>query len=760
MISSETKLSNYKKTTPFILLACLTAFILKTPSFCENLEFDEAVHLFLGSVLICGDGFFSVPWTHEGPALCATFAALYGLFGTSSEAIHASAALFSLLTTLIIYFFSRILFDSRVAIFASIFFAIFSSSRSLQGTLAASEVFMLFFTTLGFYLYILYRQGSGNRLLVLSGLALGIAFLYKQTSGLDYLCLVLFILGITLYLHKGDKLRTEIIWPITLLTIGFLLPLIALTVYFLATDRLFDFVYWTFLRGIHYTKTQHAYAPGWNAFLAVVTGKTWMIWLLSLLSVIYSVLFVRSKERFLCFIWVICGIVAVSLSGWFFPHYFIQLLPAASVLAGLFVMDVYGWGRRSLSLNLYFYKNALLTVLLLASFVIYFKSDYPHAKHYFHYWTGDIDKREYLARAFNIPWKDRYDASEYLRTNMHPEETLYVWDSCTHIYLLTGKRPLTRHIYCYSMLNEDLTFPTMKGWFSYFSENRKKLMSEFYSSSPDYITVHSEPEKIFDQLQVFKEFGKFLQDRYSLVKRFGNILVFKRKSVSGEYEGAEKGFVVPVEILKMYSSITQIEILPTHVEIVFEPMVNPNGILRSFRGFYSSEELGLYAFSNMLVQKQISYRVPSDKFRSVFSEGGASDPGQGLASRDISSITEAELLRQVLRALGIEFVPISAEFMGHDGKDYVSMASFSPSGSEDLHIRIRGPSKPINFLRVKCGERHWNTKSYGVNPVIKAIQNNGFTDIYFECSPGAHGRMFEIYIIYEDGTLACTRTYG
>jgi hypothetical protein len=524
-------LINSKRNALFILAVCLLAFILKTSSFSENLEGDEAQRLFLGRVIINGDGFYSVPWSHQGPVLFTSFAAVYALFGASSEALHAVAALFSVFTAVFIYLFSRSLFDARVAVFASLFFAIFSSSRSIQGTLAAVEVFVIFFTTLGFYLYVLYRQRDSGRILVLSGLSLGTALLYKQTSGLDYLCLVLFILAVNLYSHKGDKLRAEIIWPITLLTVGFSLPLIVLGAYFFTTSRLYDFTYYTFLDGFYYAKAQHAYAPGWHGFVTVVTGNTWMIWLLSLLGMVSSILFMHSKERLLCLLWMALATIGVSLSGWFFPHYFIQLLPAASILAALFVTDVYRWGREGLGPKVFVYKNVLFSIFLLASLIVYFKGDYSHAGHYFRYWAGDIDKREYLTRAFNIPWKDRYDASEYLRANMHPDENLYVWDSSYHIYLLSEKMLLTKHISKYAMLNENLVFSTMKNWFSNFSENRKVLMTTLYANNPDYITVHSEPERIFDEMQVFKEFSSFLQDRYSFVKRFGNILIFRRAKV-------------------------------------------------------------------------------------------------------------------------------------------------------------------------------------------------------------------------------------
>jgi hypothetical protein len=205
---------------------------------------------------------------------------------------------------------------------------------------------------------------------------------------------------------------------------------------------------------------------------------------------------------------------------------------------------------------------------------------------------------------------------------------------------------------------------------------------------------------------------------------------------------AKEKDTIPIDILKRYSAITQIKILATCVEVNFEPMVNPNGILRSFKSYYSGKSLGVGPIPETLGERV--YTVI----------------GSGVPSIITPEAREDKLLQQALKALGVEFIPISAEFLGQDGRDYVSNAAPGPSGTIDLHICIHGPAKPISFLRVKCGDRQWNTKSYGVNPVIKAIRDDKTTDIYFERSLDTKGRKFEIYIVYEDGTVGIAQAHG
>jgi hypothetical protein len=150
---------------------------------------------------------------------------------------------------------------------------------------------------------------------------------------------------------------------------------------------------------------------------------------------------------------------------------------------------------------------------------------------------------------------------------------------------------------------------------------------------------------------------------------------------------------VPLELVKRFSAITKVEFKGAQTEITFEPMVNPTGILREFKDVYPEVEK-------------------------------------------------------------IDFEPLSVDFLGRDGYDFVGYSSPRPSGRVDLHLRVKGPPKRPNFVRVKIGRQTWNNRSYGVNHIIKVVQDNNIFDLYLEPTPLREKQNLEVYFIYEDGELA------
>ena len=220
------------------------------------------------------------------------------------------------------------------------------------------------------------------------------------------------------------------------------------------------------------------------------------------------------------------------------------------------------------------------------------------------------------------------------------------------------------------------------------------------ADSPDYIVISAEPEKIIDEMRAFPQFSAFVQQNYEFIESFNKVLIYqlKKKLVKTPLFNKEAP-VVPLQLIKRFSAITKIEDKNGQTEVTFEPMVSPEGILRSFKTTY-------------------------------------------------------------LEPITIDFEPITLEFFGKDGYDYVGVSSQIPSGTTDLHIRARGNKKPISFIRVKMEKITWNNHGFGVNPAIKAIQNMKFLDLYFEPPSGWQGKTFYIYIIYEDGSISASKIVG
>ncbi|MFH1905622.1 MAG: hypothetical protein ABIK53_08915 [bacterium] len=316
---------------------------------------------------------------------------------------------------------------------------------------------------------------------------------------------------------------------------------------------------------------------------------------------------------------------------------------------------------------------------------------------YIGYLQGKLQRREYLKKYHLPTWEDRIDAGQYLTETMGTEETLFVWDSTPVIYFLTNKKPITKYVYYYPLLEEKIMFPTFKGFFSNFAEHRRQLMMDLKSNPPDYIVIRCEPEKIFDEMFLVTNFCNFVNQNYYFLKSFNHALIFKSKDgIKKARERGRETSSIPLEIIKRFAAITQIITKGEETTVTFEPMVNPGCVLRSLKATYP-----------------------------------------GLVKIDFESIT--------------------VRFLGQSGSDFVgNVISNKPSGVIDLHMRVKGLPKPVSFVRVKMKDKTWNNQHYGVNPPLKVVRDGCVFDLYFEPPSNWEGKTFNIYFIYEDGSISST----
>jgi hypothetical protein len=141
-----------------------------------------------------------------------------------------------------------------------------------------------------------------------------------------------------------------------------------------------------------------------------------------------------SGERWLLRLWFLASMVAVAWTGYFYAHYLIQVLPAASLLAAAALKEWSGrwhWRRTRL---VYLPLMCLLAYISLMSVAdIYF--------------AGDAEAR-YRARALDADaWARNGEApavAERIRELTGPAEEIYVlgWES--QLYLLSDRRPAAR----------------------------------------------------------------------------------------------------------------------------------------------------------------------------------------------------------------------------------------------------------------------------------------------------------------------------
>ena len=693
-----------------LVFICFLPFFLRVPSFLFPLDYDVGGHLFYG-MMVSTKGFYSTLQEIRPVGLLAIFALIYKIFGNSTFYVNAVGAIFWSFSTLLVYKLSKLVFSSKkVSFLSALIFAFFSSSRALQGEMANLETFFIPFSLLGLVLFFLFRENKKKTFLFLSGFSFGVSFLIKHLAIFDFI--VVFLYGLFLIfipqvklIEPIKKIKKLFIENVILL-IGFMSIIILVSLYFFLKGQVKDFYYWQFFN-IYSGTSEHRFLG--SAFVNLknnffpIFKKTYFFWILGLLGFFSTITFkakslmIENFKRIFLLFWILVVFSGMYYLWWFFPHHFLQLTPAISIFAGLGIYDLYNLGKKKFKKRYFSIKNIFTDLFLLIFLFLFLRADTNYFLGYFKEIRGEITKKEYLALVGKdvspAGWLPLYDTADYLNKVTKHNETVFAWTSVPTIYALIEKQPISWFVYKYPLLPDELRTNTFKGWFSNVGENKEKLMSDLVRVSPDFIIIEVEPRKIFDEMNSFADFSNFVFKNYSLDRKFGNILIYKKENRIKKLS-IENNPLIPIEIIELYSAITKVEVTNNQTIVTFEPMVNTSGLIKVYK---------------------ISY--PS--------------------------------------SLPIVFNPVSAEFLGQDGNDFVNWAEFVPSGIMDLHIRVKGENKPSSFIRVKASNGfYWNTQHYGVNSVLKLIQNEDVFDLFFEFPTDWENNNFEVYIIYEDGSFS------
>jgi predicted membrane-bound mannosyltransferase len=157
------------------------------------IQWDEVVHLNGGSFLYWGNYDKFVVNAFYPPLMDALTYVSFNLFGISLFAARLVPVFFSALSLLIIFELAYRMYDGKTALLATILLGVMPAYYWLS-SLSLLETMLIFFTSsslLFFYQWLKTRQ---DRMLIFSGLALGLGFLTKYQMIVTVLILVLDIL--------------------------------------------------------------------------------------------------------------------------------------------------------------------------------------------------------------------------------------------------------------------------------------------------------------------------------------------------------------------------------------------------------------------------------------------------------------------------------------------------------------------------------------------------------------------------------------
>jgi hypothetical protein len=338
----------------FLVLLAL-AVAVRAGSFTQIAsDWDDAVYVLMARSMLAGHAPYTAVWDHKPPGIYCLFA-LVEAAGGSVIAIRVLTCLALAATAWAILRIWNTLFgvQNRRGWIAALMFL--GLAQRYLGNAVNTEYFFVAFVALGFALLLPFAYGLGagrsERHLgraFSGGLLLGIAFQIKFVIAVD----VAFLVGLIAFTALGTGRSAEgapglapdgsaaprrlvaILGPMLL---GFVLPSIAVVLYFAAHHLLRAYVYANFLANLHHADDRLK-PRATLEFLASIVNAAPLVWGLALVAAAAD----SGAEQILraraLGVWLLLTLVAVLAPGQPYLHYALQTAVPAALLA-TFALD-------------------------------------------------------------------------------------------------------------------------------------------------------------------------------------------------------------------------------------------------------------------------------------------------------------------------------------------------------------------------------------------------------------------------------------
>lgn len=327
-----------------ISLIPLVAYL---PFLTEPFLKDEGFYASVAQIVRDGGVPYRDAFDNKPPLIFAWYTLSFDLFGENLWAPRLLAAAFCCATVPLIYLEARLLFSRTAGLIAALAFAL-SIGVADFGTNANTEYFLLLPMAGALVAFTLGTQGGDWRWFVLSGLFSGVAIMTKQVSAFNFLFLSLAALAPAIGITASKATVRRRLIRVALMGAGCAAALAVVAVPFVLSGTFAEM----FEGVVTYTLKYSGDISGAKKLGRAVLSPAYLLWnaapwvLLGLFGA-FCVLFDKAGRggRLLAG-WLGASFLGVLVTGRFYDHYYVQLLPALSLLVPAGLQFVYSrWQR-------------------------------------------------------------------------------------------------------------------------------------------------------------------------------------------------------------------------------------------------------------------------------------------------------------------------------------------------------------------------------------------------------------------------------
>ena len=470
------------------------------------LERDEGEFAYAGQLILQGIPPYQLAYNVKLPGIYAAYALVMAIFGQTPFGIHLGLLFVNLGAIVLLFFLARRLFDSYAAVIASTTYALMSASPAVMGFRAHATHFVILAALGGFILLLRGLESRGALTLFWSGLLFGVAVLMKQHG----VFLGIFAFGVLLHNEWSSKLAANSTDPsadnlqggrtdfkkslppgvrrLAAFSFGAVLPYVLTCLVLWCAGVFENFWRWTVVyaggHSLPYSFQGLARNFQWN-------GPDNFFWGFGIVG--FFLLFTdRSVPR-----WTkgfVAGLlassfVAVTPGFYFFPHYFVLMLPAVALLVGA-GCALGGQRLRRSRLGTFGALLPAAVFLIGCGWVL-------------------AGKRVHLVESL-VAFDAAPELADYITNHTTPSSHVAVFGSEPEIYFYAHRHAASGYIYMYDITS---TAP-------HAGEMKQQMLHEVEAARPEFVVdVHEdfswstgfspEPQRIHEWLEQYLKSGKY-----------------------------------------------------------------------------------------------------------------------------------------------------------------------------------------------------------------------------------------------------------
>jgi len=434
------------KTTVSFLAIWLFVFLaysgLRIHTFYAPLVHDDGLFLSGAQAWAGGEMPYRDFWDHKPPGVFFFHSLPLRLFPFSLPAVKWHQILWLSCSAALLFTFCRRRFGWLPSLLAFLLYVFYTSTPVTVQSGGLTEECALFFVVLCYWL-ILRVRGTWSRNCFFAGLALGTAVEFRQT----YVFTTAFLIGALLHnAHQRGKKLKEVPGPLAAMGLGLVLPEILISIYFLAHGAWWDYFEASYLFNLYYIGPGRTYKP-----FEEILNLQWRFiqstgpYLYAPLLALSTCYWVPKDLRWMTWPLIVAflgDLVAISLSGEFYFHYYVQASVSMCLLLALFFE---GFTRSLRSVWITGFSSPRSWGKLLYGLTLLAVTVLPLASGLERYGT-EVDKILENQRGGEGPYQMQRGVAEAVRAMTSPEDRiLIIGREPNSVYLFSQRYPGNRY---------------------------------------------------------------------------------------------------------------------------------------------------------------------------------------------------------------------------------------------------------------------------------------------------------------------------